>query len=133
MTVFLFCSFRLCQALCHSFSAPLSDPGVLSNFESAHAFAMRRLAHACGGVLFLGAAHKESSGESFGQMAAKAAAAVQPSLEQGILRELEESSVVFDRINDSFLKYMNKRGGTFRAITFYEVVPITGQVITVVH
>jgi hypothetical protein len=54
-------------------------------------------------------------------MAAKAAAVLQPTLEKGILDELEQCSSVLDQINDAFLKYMNyKQRGTFKAITFYE-------------
>ena len=85
--------------------------------------------------MFLGAAHREIWGESFGQIAAKAAAAVQPSLEPAILRALAEGSAVssFDRINDAFLKFVNSQtNGTFKAITFYEADSSTGNVINVV-
>jgi hypothetical protein len=54
-------------------------------------------------------------------MAAKAAAVLQPTLEKGILDELEQCSGVLDQINDTFFKYMNsKQRGSFKAITFYE-------------
>jgi hypothetical protein len=79
------------------------------------------LDHACKGVIFLGAAHNEVNEESFGRMAAKAAAVLQPTLEKGILDELEQCSSVLDQINDNFLKYMSyKQRGAFKAITFYE-------------
>jgi hypothetical protein len=79
------------------------------------------LDHACKGVIFLGAAHNEFNKESFGRMAAKAAAVLQPTLEKGILDELEQCSDVLEQINDSFLKYMSyKQRGAFKAITFCE-------------
>ena len=68
----------------------------------------------------MGAAHRETLRENFGQIAAKAAAVVQPSLGTEILRKLAEHSSAFGAVNESFLKYLEKRGKTFRSITFYE-------------
>ena len=82
--------------------------------------------------MFLGAPHRDTGKESLGQIAAKAAAAIQPSLTSQVMRELENSSDVLDQLNDAFVKYMERRGGTFKAITFYEelegVVPILCKV-----
>jgi hypothetical protein len=95
-------SFFFFQALSHS-SCQLSD-----------------VAQACRGVVFLGAAHRETLRENFGQIAAKVAALVQPSLGTEILRKLQERSSTFRAINESFLKYLEKRGKTFKSMTFYE-------------
>ena len=78
------------------------------------------LAQACRGVVFLGAAHSETVRENFGQIAAKATAVVQPSLGAEVLRKLEECSDIFHSINESFLKYLEKRGNAFKSVTFYE-------------
>jgi hypothetical protein len=115
---------RLCQVLCHSTAAPPQDAAALL------------IARSCRGVLFLGAAHSETQGESFGQLATKAALAVQPSLEPVILHALSESSAIikFDRINDAFLKFMNSQTDAFfKAITFYEAESSTGKVISTVY
>jgi hypothetical protein len=88
------------------------------------------VAQACRGAVFLGAAHRETFRENFGQIAAKAAAVVQPSLRTEILHELEGSSSAFRAINESFLKYLEKKGKTFKSITFYEksAASATGEV-----
>ena len=82
--------------------------------------------------MFLGAPHRDTGKASFGQIAAKAAAAIQPSLTNEVIRELERSSDVLDQLNDAFVMYMERRGGTFKAITFYEqpemVAPILREV-----
>ena len=87
---------------------------------------------ACRGVVFLGAPHRDTGKASLGQIAAKAAAAIQPSLTSQVMRELENSSDILDQLNDAFVKYMERRGGTFKAITFYEelegVIPIVCEV-----
>jgi hypothetical protein len=62
----------------------------------------------------------ENSQESLGRTAAKAAAVVRPSLENEILGKLEGHSSAFHAVNESFLKYLEKRGTTFKSITFYE-------------
>ena len=93
---------------------------ALSHSSSSQPSGLEHVAQACRGIVFLGAAHRETLRENFGQIAAKAAAAVQPSLEIKILRNLEERSTTFDAVNESFLKFLEKRGKTFKSITFYE-------------
>jgi hypothetical protein len=91
------------------------------------------VAQACRGVVFLGAAHRETGQESFGQIAVNAAAVVvQPSLLNEIRGKLEGSSDAFDRINESFINYMEKRKGDFKAVTFYDQMadPAIGKVNT---
>jgi len=68
----------------------------------------------------LGAVHRETLRENFGQIAAKAAAVVQPTLGTEILRSLEDHSSAFRAVNESFLKYLEKRGKAFKSITFFE-------------
>ena len=65
----------------------------------------------------MGAAHSETVRENFGQVAAKAAVVIQPSLEADVLRKLEKGSSAFDAANESFFKYLEK-GKTFKSITF---------------
>jgi len=111
----LFPSLSTFQALCH-LSSESSD--------------------SCRGVVFLGAPHRDTGKASIGQIAAKAAAAIQPSLTNEVIRELERSSDILDQLNDAFVKYMERRGGTFKAITFYEqpemVAPILREVSDVI-
>ena len=84
------------------------------------------------GVVFLGAAHREIWGESFGQIASNAAVAVQPSLGPETISPLAEGPAVFkfDRINDAFLKFINtETNESFKSITFYEEDMDNGKVI----
>jgi hypothetical protein len=97
-------SFPTRQALCHL------SPELIA------------ISQACRGVLFIGAPHRETGKASFGQIAAKAAAALHPSLPDKVIRDLEENSDAFDRVNDAFIKYVEGREATFTAITFYEEV-----------
>jgi hypothetical protein len=73
-------------------------------------------------VVFLGAPHRETGKATLGEIAANAVAAVQPSLTNDVMCKLKISSEVFERVNDAFVKHVEKRGGTFKAITFYENV-----------
>ena len=83
----------------------------------------------------MGAAHKGTSTQNFGQIAAKAAARVQPCLGTEILRKLEECSSAFEAVNESFMKYLENRGNTFQPITFYEksAVSAKGEVSGVIY
>jgi hypothetical protein len=103
---------------------------ALSHSSFSQPSGLEHVAQACRGVVFLGAAHRETFRKNFGQIAAKAAAVVQPSLKIEILRKLEGSSGAFRAINESFLQYLEKKGKTFKSITFYEksVVSATGEV-----
>ena len=76
----------------------------------------------------------ETSQENLGRTAAKAATVVQPSLGTEILSKLEGHSSTFHAVNESFLKFLEKRGKTFKSITFYEksAVSIKGEVSGVI-
>jgi len=101
---------------------------ALSHSSSSQQLGLENVAQACRGVVFLGAAHRETLRENFGQIAAKAAAVVQPTFGTEILRSLEDHSSAFRAVNESFLKYLEKRGKAFKSITFYEKSAANGEV-----
>jgi len=100
---------------------------ALSHLSSSRQLGLENVAQACRGAVFLGAAHRETLQENFGQIAARAAAVVQPTLGTEILCKLEDHSSAFRAVNESFLKYLEKRGKTFKPITFYEKTAISAK------
>ena len=80
---------------------------------------MHAISIATQGIIFLGTPHKNDGKLSIGQITAMAVRAGSPDLDDKV-EEVIKRDPVFERINNTFQEYLEKREPLVQVVSFYE-------------